>query len=76
MTHNGRPAGPSRQRTVNGRTASARRFITPTVPALLAVQASALTGPQARAGRGDIPAHEEVVVLPGSLLESYATKRR
>ena len=45
-------------------------------PALTAVQGSALAGPQARADRGAIPAHEEVVVLPWSLLDSYARKRR
>ena len=42
----------------------------------MAVQGSALTDPEAGADLGDIPAHEEVVVLPWSLLESYARKRR
>jgi len=45
-------------------------------PALIAVQGSALRDPQAWAGLGDIPAHEEVAVLPRSLLESYARERR
>jgi len=45
-------------------------------PALIAVQGSALRDPQAWAGLGDTPAHEEVVVLPWSLLESYARERR
>lgn len=45
-------------------------------PALIAVQGSALTDPEARADLGDIPAHEQVVVLPWSLLESYARGRR
>ena len=45
-------------------------------PALIAVQGSALTNLQARADLGDIPAHEVVVVLPSSLLESYARERR
>jgi hypothetical protein len=40
------------------------------------VQGSALTNPEARADLGDIRAHEEVVVLPWSLLDSYARKRR
>jgi hypothetical protein len=45
-------------------------------PALIAVQGSSLTGPKIRAGWVTSPAHEEVVVLSCSLLESYATKRR
>jgi hypothetical protein len=46
-------------------------------PALIAVQGSALTDPEARADLGVIPAHEVVVVvLPWSLLESYARERR
>ena len=40
------------------------------------MQGSALTDPEAGADLGDIPAHEEVVVLPQSLLESYARERR
>jgi hypothetical protein len=40
------------------------------------VQGSALTDPEARADLGDIPAHEEVVVFPWGLLESYARQRR
>ena len=42
----------------------------------MAVQGSALTDPEAGAGLGDIPAREEVVVFPWSLLESYARQRR
>ena len=45
-------------------------------PALVAGQGSALTGPQARAGLGDVPAPEVVVVVAWSLLDSYARKRR
>jgi hypothetical protein len=45
-------------------------------PALIAAQGSALRDPEARADLGDIPAREEVVVLPWSLLESYARERR
>jgi hypothetical protein len=45
-------------------------------PALIAVRGSALTDPEAGADLGDIPAHEEVVVFPWSLLESYARERR
>jgi len=44
-------------------------------PALVAVQGSTLTDPQARADIGEIPAHETVVVLPRSLLEGYARER-
>jgi hypothetical protein len=43
-------------------------------PALIAVQGSALAGP--RADLGDVPAHEVVVVLPWSLLDSCAGERR
>lgn len=42
----------------------------------MAVQGSALADPEARAEPGDIPAQEEVVVFPWSLLESYAWQRR
>lgn len=45
-------------------------------PALVAVQGSAPRDPHARADLGYIPAYEEVAVLPRSLLESYARKRR
>jgi hypothetical protein len=45
-------------------------------PALIAVRGSALRASEARADLGDIPAHEEVVVLAWSLLESYARERR
>lgn len=45
-------------------------------PALIAVQGSAPRDPHARADLGYIPAYEEVAVLPRSLLESYARKRR
>jgi hypothetical protein len=45
-------------------------------PALITAQGSALTGPEARADLGDIPAQEEVAVPARSLLESYARKRR
>lgn len=45
-------------------------------PALIAVQGSALRDPEAWADLGDIPAGEVVVVLPRSLLDSYARKRR
>ena len=37
---------------------------------------SITTDPEARADLGDSPAHEEEVVLPWSLLESYARQRR
>jgi hypothetical protein len=52
-----------------------RRFMTPTTRPDSGA-GSALTDPEARADLGDIPAHEEVVVLPWSLLESYARQRR
>jgi hypothetical protein len=39
-------------------------------------QGSALTDSVAGADLGDIPAHEEVVVLPWRLLESYPKERR
>ena len=45
-------------------------------PALMAVQGSTLTDPEAQADPGDIPAHEEMAVLPWSLLDSYARQRR
>ncbi|MGH3180514.1 MAG: hypothetical protein ACRDOE_01180 [Streptosporangiaceae bacterium] len=41
-------------------------------PELVAVQGSTLTDTEARADLGQIPAHEQVVVLPRSLLERYA----
>jgi hypothetical protein len=40
-------------------------------PALIGVQGSILTDPQARADLGPVPAHEQVVLLPRNLLESY-----
>jgi hypothetical protein len=45
-------------------------------PALITVQGSAPTDPQARADLGDIPAHEAVAVFPCSLPDSHARKRR
>jgi hypothetical protein len=42
----------------------------------MAVQGSTLTDPEAQADPGDIPAHEEMAVLPWSLLDSYARQRR
>jgi len=45
-------------------------------PALIAVQGRTLGDPGARADLGDIPAGEQVIVLPWSLLESYARERR
>ena len=45
-------------------------------PSLITVQGSALRDPQARAGLGDIPAHEEAVVRACSRLENHARERR
>jgi hypothetical protein len=41
-------------------------------PQLVAVQGATLTDRQALDDIGEIPAHETVVVLPRSLIESYA----
>ena len=41
-------------------------------PQLVAVQGAVLTDPQARADLGEIPAHEQVVLLPRKILDSYA----
>jgi hypothetical protein len=40
-------------------------------PELVAVQGTALTDPEARGDLGQIPAHEQVVLLPRALLERY-----
>jgi hypothetical protein len=40
-------------------------------PAVVGVQGATLTDPQALADLGRIPSHEQVVLLPRSLLESY-----
>jgi hypothetical protein len=45
-------------------------------PALIAVQGSALVDPEARADLGEIPAHEQVVLLPRTLLDSYRRQSR
>jgi hypothetical protein len=44
-------------------------------PELIAVQGAALTDPDARADLGQIPAHEQVVLLPRALLEKYGRNR-
>jgi hypothetical protein len=44
-------------------------------PQLVAVQGATVTDPQALDGLGEIPAHETVVMLPRSLIESYARER-
>ena len=41
-------------------------------PALIAVQGTMLTDPQALADIGQVPGHEGVVLLPRSLFERYA----
>ena len=41
-------------------------------PQLVAVQGAILTDPQACADLGEIPAHEQVVLLPRKILDSYA----
>ena len=41
-------------------------------PQLVAVQGAVLTDPQARADLGEIPAHEQVVLLPRKIFDSYA----
>jgi hypothetical protein len=40
-------------------------------PEMVAVQGAVLTDPQARADAGQVPAHEQVVLLPRSILDSY-----
>jgi hypothetical protein len=40
-------------------------------PAVVGVQGTVLTDPQALADLGSIPSHEQVVLLPRSLLVSY-----
>jgi hypothetical protein len=45
-------------------------------PALVAIQGSTLTDAQARGDIGGIPAHEQVVLVPRSLLEDYARQMR
>jgi hypothetical protein len=44
-------------------------------PALVAVQGATLTDSQALADIGDIPGHENVVILPSSLLDTYVEQR-
>jgi hypothetical protein len=41
-------------------------------PQLVAVQGAILADPQARADLGEIPAHEQVVLLSRKILDSYA----
>ena len=41
-------------------------------PQLVAVQGAILTDPQARVDLGEIPAHEQVVLLPRKILDGYA----
>ena len=45
-------------------------------PQLVAVQGPALTDPEARADLGQVPAHEQVVLLPRAILESYRRDRQ
>ena len=40
-------------------------------PEFVAVQGTLLTDPQARADLGQIPAHEQVVLLPRVMLDGY-----
>ncbi len=40
-------------------------------PQLVAVQGPILTDPQARADLGQVPAHEQVVLLPRAILDGY-----
>jgi hypothetical protein len=40
-------------------------------PQLVAVQGAILTDPQARVGLGPVPAHEQVVLVPRAILDSY-----
>lgn len=44
-------------------------------PQFVAVQGATLTDPEARADLGQIPAHEQVVLLPRALLERYGKSR-
>jgi hypothetical protein len=44
-------------------------------PAMVGVQGAILRDAQALADIGEIPAHENVVLLPRSLFESYARER-
>jgi hypothetical protein len=44
-------------------------------PAVVGVQGAIVTDPQALADLGSIPSHEQVVLLPRSLLESYLKER-
>jgi hypothetical protein len=45
-------------------------------PQLVAVQGAILTDPEARADLGPVPAHEQVVLLPRDLVESYRSQTR
>ena len=45
-------------------------------PRLVAVQGAILTDPEARADLGPVPAHEQVVLLPRHLFESYRSQPR
>ena len=40
-------------------------------PALIGVQGTTLTDPQALADLGSIPSHEQVILIPRSLLAAY-----
>jgi hypothetical protein len=44
-------------------------------PQFVAVQGATLTDPEARADLGQIPAHEQVVLFPRALLDSYGRNR-
>jgi len=44
-------------------------------PEMVGVQGAILTDAQALSDIGEIPAHENVVLLPRSLFESYARER-
>ena len=43
-------------------------------PQLVAVQGAILTDPEARADLGQVPAHEQVVLLPRVLIEGYRSQ--
>jgi hypothetical protein len=45
-------------------------------PQFVAVQGTILTDPAARADLGQVPAHEQVVLLPRAILESYRRDRQ
>jgi hypothetical protein len=45
-------------------------------PTLIGVQGSVLTDAQARSDLGQIPSHEQVVLIPRNLLENYVKERR